>query len=403
MRTTQLNVEPLEPRTNPAVPVTNPIAYGSDNTVYVISSLSTDLNSPTADRDLFTALDSWASLVPIHFKESDGPAGSSSASPRITLQGDPLADQANNVLAITTSFSSTLQEIRVRQADWADVSLVKILRHELGHALGLLHETDPNTSSVMQPYLENDADAPTQDDLTALHALYPPGVGDVTPFPSSPFPLEGIGVYDPNNATWYLRKTPSPGSAESFRYGVPGWLPIAGDWTGIGLDGVGVYDPSTGTFYLRKEASAGAPDAGVFRFGEPGWKPVIGDWDGTGFDKLGVYDPNTGNWYLAVVGGVKVVHAYGDAGMDPLGVKVGRVSYPMLYEPGSGLFYFDGKTTQYPSDYLPVVGRWDGNTGQISLGVVDRAFETWYLGNLEPFDFGAPGWLPLAGDWNELR
>jgi hypothetical protein len=45
---------------------------------------------------------------------------------------------------------------------------------------------------------------------------------------------------------------------------------------------VGAFDPATGTFYLRAEAGPGAPDAGVFRYGLPGWLPVAGDWNGDG-------------------------------------------------------------------------------------------------------------------------
>jgi hypothetical protein len=56
--------------------------------------------------------------------------------------------------------------------------------------------------------------------------------------------------------------------------------------------------------------------------------------------------------------------------------------------------------------WIPVVGDWDGN-GTTTLGVLDPTTETWYLRNtnsaggpdITPFRFGAPGWIPLAGDW----
>lgn len=57
--------------------------------------------------------------------------------------------------------------------------------------------------------------------------------------------------------------------------------------------------------------------------------------------------------------------------------------------------------------WIPVVGDWDGN-GTTTIGVVDPATMTWYLRNsnspgapdITPFRYGAVGWKPIAGDWN---
>ncbi len=57
--------------------------------------------------------------------------------------------------------------------------------------------------------------------------------------------------------------------------------------------------------------------------------------------------------------------------------------------------------------WIPVVGDWDGN-GTVTIGVVDPTTETWYLKNsntpgapdIAPFRYGAPGWTPLVGDWS---
>src|SRR5205823_2754784 len=57
--------------------------------------------------------------------------------------------------------------------------------------------------------------------------------------------------------------------------------------------------------------------------------------------------------------------------------------------------------------WLPVVGDWDGN-GTTTIGVVDPTTETWYLRNsnsagapaVQPFRYGAPRWFPVAGPWN---
>jgi hypothetical protein len=56
--------------------------------------------------------------------------------------------------------------------------------------------------------------------------------------------------------------------------------------------------------------------------------------------------------------------------------------------------------------WLPVVGDWSGK-GNSTVGVVDPATATWYLRNSNSagapdagvFQFGAPGWIPVVGDW----
>jgi hypothetical protein len=57
--------------------------------------------------------------------------------------------------------------------------------------------------------------------------------------------------------------------------------------------------------------------------------------------------------------------------------------------------------------WIPVVGDWTGS-GTVSVGVVDPATMTWYLRNsnsagppsFTAFKFGMPGWIPVVGDWD---
>jgi hypothetical protein len=56
--------------------------------------------------------------------------------------------------------------------------------------------------------------------------------------------------------------------------------------------------------------------------------------------------------------------------------------------------------------WLPVVGDWSGR-GSFTVGVVDPVTATWYLRNSNSagapdagaFQFGLPGWIPVVGDW----
>ena len=186
----------------------------------------------------------------------------------------------------------------------------------------------------------------------------------------------GIGVFDPNTATWYLRSNLSAGAptVTPFQYGEPGWIPVWGDWTGDGTKTLGVYDPSTSTFYLKNSNTPGAPDL-VIQYGEPGWVPVVGDWTGDGKDTIGVFNPSTATWYL------RDYNAAGAPDITPF----------QFGEP----------------NWTPVYGDWDGD-GEDSIGVFDPSTATWYLRNTPtagapdygPIQYGEPGWTPVVGDWS---
>jgi hypothetical protein len=211
----------------------------------------------------------------------------------------------------------------------------------------------------------------------------PPDAGPFSFGPVGSVPVSGdwggsgpdpIGVFDPNTFTWYLRNEVSAGppDAGQFQYGGPGWQPVTGDWNGSGHTGIGAYDPSTATWYLRNEASAGAPDAGQFRFGVAGGVPVVGDWAGTGHLGIGVFDPSTGTWYLR--------------------------SSPSAGPPDAGTFQYGGL------GWRPVAGDWAG-AGHAGIGAFDPATGTWYLRgeasagapDAGQFAYGGTGWLPVVG------
>ncbi len=76
------------------------------------------------------------------------------------------------------------------------------------------------------------------------------------------------------------------------RYGEAGDLPVAGDWSGKGIDSLGIY--RQGVFHLRPPRLADADGNPVgaaitVEFGLPGDLPVVGDWDGAGIATIGVY------------------------------------------------------------------------------------------------------------------
>jgi hypothetical protein len=83
-----------------------------------------------------------------------------------------------------------------------------------------------------------------------------------------------------------------------FQFGLPGWIPVVGDWNGTGKTGIGAYDPTSGFWYLRNTATGGLPDAGTFAYGAAGFKPLTGDWTGSGKTGIGVFSSTTAQFLL---------------------------------------------------------------------------------------------------------
>ena len=97
-----------------------------------------------------------------------------------------------------------------------------------------------------------------------------------------------------------------------FGGGLTGAVPVTGDWTGTGTTKIGVYH--NGIWYLDLSGNGawdGTPTDALYYFGGglPGAVPVTGDWTGTGATKIGVY--HNGVWYLDLNGN-GVVGRYAD-------------------------------------------------------------------------------------------
>ena len=174
---------------------------------------------------------------------------------------------------------------------------------------------------------------------------------------------------------------------QAFAYGgIAGDIPITGDWTGDGHTKVGIYRSKNGFFLLDTNGDE-VFDTGdaVYKFlqnvGGPqaGDVPVVGDWNGSGTSKIGIVRD----------GFLWLLDLNGDG----------------IYEPGTDLEYVFGGV---PGD-IPVVGDWTG-TGTSKIGVLRDGF-LWLLdangngtydatsGGDYAFAFGAPGDVPVVGDW----
>jgi len=188
---------------------------------------------------------------------------------------------------------------------------------------------------------------------------------------------DGIGIFDPTTANFYLRNSLTGGAADhQIWFGSFGDKPIAGDWDGDGQDDIGVYDPPTQRFHFFMLNGRPAP-ASIF-YGSPGDRPLVGDWNGDGTDEVGVYNPNNSRFYQRWSASDTREFWIGDPGDIPVtGDWDGnRTTELGVYKPSNGFFHFMNGNGQERSRIhygdpgkSPIVGDWDGRPGD-TQGVV---------------------------------
>jgi hypothetical protein len=224
-------------------------------------------------------------------------------------------------------------------------------------------------------------------------------------------------------------------------FGQPGDTPVAGDFFGTGVIEIGVFRCPTGATVCQWFIDANnsgtwdGPFGGdqIWNFGLPGDIPVVGDWNGNGTSKIGIFrcpavagSTTPCTWVLdagnkhVYDGATAVIAYYGLAGDMPVvnnWTGAGTVDQIGVFR-GNGLWIVDsnGSNTWEASDAQytygltgdkPVVGNWNG-TGRKRIGVFRPSAGIWVL-NLSgtnawlPIDavgnFGTVGDQPIVGLW----
>jgi hypothetical protein len=183
------------------------------------------------------------------------------------------------------------------------------------------------------------------------------------------------------NGLWYIDTWHDNGYDGTYytltlvSYGLPGDIPIVGDWNGTGATKIGIF--RNGAWILNTNGNGQYSSADrQFTFGQAGDVPLVGDWDGTGFVKAGLF--RKGQFILDLSGHMS-------------GVATGKPDLTF----GFGI-----------STDLPVVGDW-GSTGVTKVGVFRNGI--WYLDNnsngtlnagYQTAYYGMPGDVPMVGDWD---
>jgi serine-aspartate repeat-containing protein C/D/E len=95
------------------------------------------------------------------------------------------------------------------------------------------------------------------------------------------------------HAEWFLKHEQESSSGDEFRrlvFGVPGGIPVSGDFNGDGLDEVGVYLEGEWFIDLNGNGHWDAEDLWA-KLGGRHDRPIAGDWDGDGKDDIGIFGP----------------------------------------------------------------------------------------------------------------
>ena len=192
-------------------------------------------------------------------------------------------------------------------------------------------------------------------------------------------PEDTVGVVDTTSGLWYLRQQHEQSGTFStyrFLFGVPGDIPIVGDWDCDGWDTPGMFRPTDGYVYLRNHIAIGEGDV-RFYVGSPGDVPITGDFDGDGCDTVSLYRPSQGRVFI-----------FDSLGSGEQGL--GAASYSFYYgNPLDKPFVGD-----FDDDDVDTVGLHRESTGQVFLrnsntqGIADSTFY-----------YGDPGDRIIAGDW----
>jgi hypothetical protein len=173
-------------------------------------------------------------------------------------------------------------------------------------------------------------------------------------------------------------------------FGLSGDKPVAGNW-GVGVLSLGVFRcPAAGVcqWYidLNNNGKWDGTDGGdaIWNFGLPGDLPIVGDWTGDGISKIGVMrcppagSPGVCTWYLDA--GNK--HTY-----DPATVRIDKYGLPgdlpiAMYAGGPfGIGVFR----------CPAVG--------ICTWIVDSNNNGQFDASDQQFSFGLAGDFPIVGNW----
>lgn len=117
--------------------------------------------------------------------------------------------------------------------------------------------------------------------------------------------VDTFSVYRPSEGKVYINNFNRTEFAQAeYYFGVPQDKPFAIDFNGDGTDDIGLHRESSGLVYMTDATTGGLPDGDVaatdveFFWGIPGDAVVAGDWTGDGTDSPGLVRPTAARTFL---------------------------------------------------------------------------------------------------------
>ena len=106
-------------------------------------------------------------------------------------------------------------------------------------------------------------------------------------------------VWRPANGTWFVNPVSGTGAVVQ-QWGLPGDIPVPGDYDGDGKTDFAVWRPVNGTWFVLFDGATNTyPNPNLQQqWGLPGDIPVPGDYDGDGKTDFAVWRPAKGTWFI---------------------------------------------------------------------------------------------------------
>jgi hypothetical protein len=165
-------------------------------------------------------------------------------------------------------------------------------------------------------------------------------------------------VFRPSNGTWYVQRM------NPVQWGQATDVPVPADYDGDGRLDIAVWRPSNGTWYILPSSGKA-----VLRrtFGGAGDIPLPADYDGDGLADFVVYRPSTATWY----------------------------AFPQVsYFAGNGVITSSSAVFGTPGD-VPVPADYDGD-GVTDLATWTPSTGMWNVRNQFSVQWGQPGDVPVV-------